>query len=57
MDTTPLEKITQRVNQNGHFYNDNIPVPLLTLEEFFEGNYVVGSIGCNLDAEPNPEEF
>lgn len=34
-----------------------MPAPLLSLEEFFEGNDQTGSIGCNLDAEPEPQEF
>ena len=31
--------------------------PLLTVEEFFDGNDVVGSIGCNLDGQPVPADF
>lgn len=34
-----------------------VPTPLLSLNEFFEGNDFVGSIGCNLDSEPTPQEF
>ncbi len=52
-----LEKIIKRVNENGDFYEDNIPTPLLTLDEFFSGNDVIGSIGCNLLSEPHPSDF
>lgn len=30
---------------------------MVTLEEFFSGNDVVGSIRCNLPSEPHPEEL
>jgi len=53
----PLEKITERVCRNGHPDNEETPVPLLTLSEFFIGNDVEGSIGCNLDEIPKPSEF
>jgi hypothetical protein len=33
------------------------PRPLVTLEEFFEGNNDAGSIGYNLPDPPQPEEF
>lgn len=35
----------------------NTPLPLLTLEEFFEGNKDEGSIGCNLLEHPSIEVF
>ena len=54
---TPLERITARVNRNGDVNDFTTPRPLLTLEEFFEGNEVVGSIGCNLASTPTPAEF
>jgi hypothetical protein len=47
-----LQRIIERVNRNGEFYDENTPTPLLTLKEFFDGNDVVGSIGCNLDGQP-----
>lgn len=49
-----LERIIGRVNRNGEFYHEDTPIPLLTLQEYFEGNNSVGSIGCNLDDEPHP---
>ncbi len=54
---TALSKITMRVNLNGDPDVAETPRPLLTLEEFFEGNDVVGSIGCNLEIPPEPAEF
>jgi hypothetical protein len=54
---TPLERITNRVNRLGDVNDPATPRPLLTLEEFFEGNDVIGSIGCNLIPTPTPAEF
>jgi hypothetical protein len=53
----PLERITERVNRLGDPNNPSSPRPLLTLAEFFEGNNVVGSIGCNLLPTPTPAQF
>jgi len=53
----PLERITDRVNRLGEANDPSVPRPLLTLAEFFEGNDVVGSIGCNLIPTPTPAEF
>ena len=54
---TPLERITERANRLGHPDSEETPRPLLTLDEFFAGNSVVGSIGCNLYPAPAPSEF
>ena len=54
---TPLERVTERVMQAGNPEDSSVPTPLLTLEEFFEGNDETGSIGCNLQSEPEPHEF
>lgn len=51
-----LGTITERVNRNGHPDDPNTPFPLLTLEEFFEGNSVDGSICCNLVPCPSPKD-
>ena len=51
---TPLERITERVTRLGHPDSPDVPRPLLTLKEFFDGNDVVGSIGCNLEGSPAP---
>jgi hypothetical protein len=56
-DMTPLERISQRVNRHGDVNDPDTPRPLLTLAEFFGGNEVVGSIGCNLIPTPTPAEF
>lgn len=52
-----IKKITERVNRNGDINDKNTLIPLLTLNEFFEENDVVGSIGCNLDGVPQPSQF
>lgn len=54
---TPLQRITERVGRAGDVNDSTTPRPLLSLEEFFEGNDCVGSIGCNLTPTPEPAEF
>jgi len=54
---TPLDRITERVTRLGNPEEPGAPMPLLTIDEFFEGNTVVGSLGCNLEAAPEPEVF
>jgi len=54
---TPLERITARVSRNGDVNDPATPRPLLALAEFFDGNLVSGSIGCNLTPTPEPAEF
>lgn len=54
---THLDRITERVSRLGHPDEVETPRPLLTVDEFFEGNTVVGSIGCNIDCAPTPREF
>jgi hypothetical protein len=51
------QRITERVTRNGHPDDDGTPTLLLTLAEFFDGNDVEGSIGCNLHPIPSPGEF
>jgi hypothetical protein len=53
---TPIQRITERVNRHGDVNDRTTPRPLLTLEEFFEGNDVSGSICCNLSPMPEPGE-
>lgn len=54
---THLDRITERVKRLGHPDEPDTPRPLLTIDEFFEGNTEVGSMGCNLDSAPAPEAF
>lgn len=54
---TPLDQITERVNRLGHPDDPQTPRPLLSIEEFFDGNTVTGSMGCNLESCPGPEQF
>ena len=50
---TPLERITERVSRSGDVNVGSTPRPLLTLEEFFDGNTVDGSIWCNCFPTPS----
>jgi len=52
-----LERITARVCRLGHPDAQGTPIQLLTIEEFFDGNEHVGSIGCNLESGPAPSRF
>jgi hypothetical protein len=52
-----LQRITERVNRLGNPNRPETPCPLLTIEEFFEGNDCVGSIGCNLSPTVTPARF
>lgn len=55
MIMTPLERITQLVNINGDV-NDPVTLrPLLSLEDFFIGNNILGSICCNVTPEQSPQ--
>ncbi|MDD9940468.1 MAG: hypothetical protein OXU20_05335 [Myxococcales bacterium] len=54
---TPLERITRRTTQFGHPDAEGTPTYLLSVEDFFDGNEVAGSIGCNLDPMPAPAKF
>lgn len=56
-DTPALRKVLARCNRNGDFHNPAVPRPLLTLEEYFEGNSENGSIGYGLPDTPPVEDF
>jgi hypothetical protein len=51
---TPLDRITTRVNRAGDVNDAATPRPMLTLEEFFEGNEAIGSICPNCTPTPEP---
>ena len=51
------EYLRERISRNGPINDRKVPRPLLTLEEFFEGNDEYGSIGCNLPDSVYPREF
>ena len=46
-----------RLNRDGHFGDSQTPRPLLSLEEFFDGNDSYSSIGYNFSPQPSPYEF
>jgi len=53
-----LDEVKSRINRNGDINDPDVPRPLLTLEEFFEGNDDFGSIGYNFyPDQPAPSEF
>ena len=54
---TPLEQLKTRINRNGDINDPATVRPLVSLEEFFEGNDDAGSIGYNLPDPPKPSEF
>jgi hypothetical protein len=51
---TPRDRLLARVGDINDFSR---PRPLVTLEEFFEGNNDPASIGYNLPDPPEPKEF
>ncbi len=54
----PRQALLARINRNGDINDPATPRPLVTLEEFFEGNNDYGSIGYNFyPDQPGPEEF
>jgi hypothetical protein len=54
---TQLERLLQRVNCHGDLNDPQTPRPLVSLEEFFDGNDDWGSIGYNFYPQPAPQEF
>lgn len=50
-------KLLKRISQHGDINDPATPKPLVTLEEFFEGNNDFASIGYNLADAPAPHEF
>ena len=52
---TNRAKLIDRLKALGFGATDH--EPLVTLEEFFEGNTDYGSIGCNLTKHPGPQAF
>jgi hypothetical protein len=53
----PPDHLVKRITRGGSIDNVSVPRPLVTLEEFFEGNEEAGSIGCNLPDAPAPREL
>lgn len=54
---THLECISRLVNINGDVNDPNTLRPLLSLEEFFTGNDVYGSICCSVTPEQSPQSI
>jgi hypothetical protein len=54
----PPQPLLERISRNGDINDPSTPRPLVTLEEFFEGNDDYGSIGYNFGRpQPAPAEF
>ncbi len=52
------QRLLARINRNGDINDPKVPRPLVTLEEFFEGNSDYGSIGYNFyPDQPAPSDF
>lgn len=47
-----IKKATQQLSED-----INAPLPIVTLEDFFEGNDDIGAIGCNLFEHPGIQTF
>lgn len=57
-DMDSLARLLDRISIHGDINDPDTPRPLVTLEEFFEGNNDYGSIGYNFyPDQPAPEEF
>jgi len=57
-DMDALARLLDRVGAQGDINNPDTPRPLVTLEEFFEGNNDYGSIGYNFyPDQPAPSDF
>ena len=50
-------RLVDRINRSGKVNDPKTPSPLVTLEEFFEGNDDPASIGCNLPGAVQPVEM
>ena len=55
MDNTKRLTLIEKAKQQG-INSTNLPLPVVSLEDFFTGNDDPGSIGCNTD-HPGPEYF
>ena len=51
------EKLIEKIYQQGDPGSPDIPNPVVSLDDFFQGNDDVGSIGCNLDSHPGIDTF
>jgi len=51
------ERLIEKIRRQGDPDDRNTPNPVVSLEDFFEGNDDVGSIGCNLNDHPGIDFF
>ena len=56
MDHVKRVQLIEAIRQQG-LPSADAPLPIVTLEQFFDGNDDLGSIGCNLTKHPGIEFF
>lgn len=56
MDVARRDQLVENLKQRG-IADGRHPGPTVSLEDFFEGNDDVGSIGCNLSEHPGVDRF
>jgi hypothetical protein len=52
-----LAELLAEIERQGGYSGGSAPLPVVSLELFFEGNDDLGSIGCNLADHPGPARF
>ena len=55
-DETARIALIEKIRQQG-LPTPTGPLPIVSLEDFFEGNEDYGSIGCNVNVHPGPQAF
>jgi hypothetical protein len=51
------QRLVDKITQQGDPDDPDAPSPIVSLEDFFEGNEDLGSIGCNLVEHPGTDGF
>ena len=53
----PPKELVEKIRSQRDFKDYKAPDPIVSLEEFFDGNEDPGSIGCNLTKHPGLDRF
>ena len=53
----PPKELVEKIRSQRDFKDYKAPDPIVSLEEFFNGNEDLGSIGCNLTEHPGLDRF
>lgn len=56
MDQNKRKALINYIHSSGSVHSEEF-APVVSLEQFFDGNDDLGSIGCNLVDHPGPKEF